>query len=279
MDKRESVKRSTIVTLLSFSALALCSCEKVVTIDLNQAQPQMVIEGVVTDEAGPDSVMLSKSGNYFEPSLYFPPVSHALVIISDELGNRDTLTETTAGTYKSSTLHGTSGRTYSLLVAAEGKVYSAVSSMPQRVAIDSMYAVRRVESDGDRGYDLYVLFRDPPEPGNYYRINAHVSNPLIPSDSIDGRRYRLYSDKLTNGNEASFRVRIRRAITAGDTVTIDLLSIDKATYDYFNTLNDILTSDRSPTSLSPANPNTNLDNGSLGYFAVYAIDTKRIVLR
>ena len=71
---------------------------------------------------------------------------------------------------------------------------------------------------------------------------------------------------------------MRNHFTTGDTVRVDLLSIDKASYDCFNTLNDILTSDRSPTSLAPANPNTNLTNGALGYFAAYSISSKMVVL-
>ena len=277
--KTISVVDRTIHTLLvGLLAAALCSCEKVINVDLNQAGPQMVIEGNITDQSGPYTVLLSRSGNYFEPSLYFPPVSNALVVISDDLGNRDTLREVASGKYQSSTLQGAAGRTYALAVTAEGNGYTATSSMPRKVTIDSMYAVRRVQSDGDRGYDVYVLFRDPPELGNYYRLNLRVNVALAP-DSIDGRRYRLYSDKLTNGNQAAFRMRIRRTVSVGDTVTVDLLSIDKATYDYYRTLNAILTSDRSPTSLSPANPNTNLTGGSLGYFSAYTVDTKNIILR
>src|SRR5512135_2176424 len=93
-------------------ALAHCSCEKVVTIDLNQSNPQMVIEGVVTDQKGPYAVFLSRTGDYFVPSLSFPPVSNALVIISDNLGDRDTLREVTSGRYISSTTEGVPGRTY-----------------------------------------------------------------------------------------------------------------------------------------------------------------------
>jgi hypothetical protein len=151
--------------------------------------------------------------------------------------------------------------------------------MPKKVLIDTLYSVVRNQSRGEGpGYDIYVAFKDPPEPGNYYRINA-TSSVVIPTDSIDGRRYRLYTDKLTNGNEMEERIRAGRLVVAGDTITIDLMSIDKAAYDYYNTLNDILMSDRAPTSLSPANPTTNINNGSLGHFAAYTIDTKRIVLK
>jgi hypothetical protein len=259
-------------------ALASFSCQKVISVDLNNANPQMVTEAIVTDGPGPYTVLLSRSGDYFTPSLYFPPVTHAFVTIADNLGVTDTLKETVSGTYHTSVLHGGQGRTYYLRVVAEGKEYDAISTMPPRVPIDTLVALHSRESDGDQVYNLYVLFKDPPEPGNYYRMNLRVNVPISP-DSIDGRRYHLYNDKLTNGNEAAVRIRMRNYFQPGDTVWVDLLSIDKASYDYFNTLNNILTSDRSPTSLAPANPNTNLTNGALGYFAAFSVDSKIIVLQ
>ena len=278
MMKTSSQDRVAAMLASLLLAVAVSSCQQVVNIDLNKANPQMVIEGIVSDQKNPPSVALSMSGNYFEPSLYFPPVTNASVFIADELGEVDTLKEVTSGNYQSARIQGTSGRTYSLRVLANGNEYDATSTMPQKVTIDSMFAVPRTESDGDHGYDLYVLFKDPPKMGNYYRLNIHVSVPISP-DSIDGRRYHLYSDKLTNGNEAVYRVRMRRFVSARDTVKVDLLCIDKSAYDYFNTLDDILTSDRAPTALAPANPNTNLSNGALGYFAAWTVDTKTMILK
>ena len=248
------------------------------SIDLNKADPHIVIEGIISDQPGPYVVKVSMTGNYFEPSLYFPPVTDAQIVLTDDNGQRDTLKESDQGTYLSTTLRGISGRTYSMSVVSKGKIYSASSFMPAKVLIDSIYAVARTGFRSEPGYDIYVLFKDPPEPGNYYRLNAK-SSTLIPADSIDGRRYRLYTDKLTNGNEMTERIRAGGQVQPGDTITLELLSIDKASYDYFSTLRDILSSDRSPTSLSPANPNTNLSNGSLGYFSAFAMDTKKIVLK
>ena len=253
-------------------------CEKVVSIDLNQADPHIVIEANVTDQPGPYSVMLSKSGNYFIDTLYFPPVLNALVVVTDDQGQRDTLHETIPGTYQSTTLAGIIGRTYQLKVVAEGEEYDAASSMPNKVVIDSIYALIRREARDQPGYDIYVFFKDPPELGNYYRINAR-SSAIIPADSIDGRRYRLYSDKLTNGNEMEERIRAGRNVQVGDTITVDLESIDWATYDYFNTLRDVLSSDRAVSSLAPANPNTNISNGSLGHFSAYTVDTRKVIIR
>ncbi len=258
--------------------LAANGCQKVVSIDLNNAAPHIVVEGIVTDQAQPDTVYVTKSGDYFTPSLDFPPVSHALVRIANDAGSVDTLKEVMPGEYVTNAAIGVPGRTYTLHVDAEGESYEAVSSMPPVVALDSLYVLPRREFDGDRGYDIYLLFKDPPEVANYYRIDFTVSPPL-PPDSIGGRRFRLYTDKLTNGNQEVVRIRVGRSVVAGDTVQISLLSIDKAAYDYFRTVNDILSSDRSATSLSPANPNTNLTNNALGYFAAYSSSTKSIVLK
>jgi hypothetical protein len=272
--------KKILFTLLLLIALGSFSCQKVVSIDLNAANPKLVIDANISDQAGPYNVILSKSGDYFEPTLTFPPVSNAKVIVSDDLGRIDTLKESvTAGIYKSSSIVGQPGRTYFLNVTAEGNNYSAVSIMPAKISIDSIYYIKRPNNrSGEPGYDIYVTFKDPPELGNYYRINVHAGY-LVPSDSVDGRRYRLYSDKLTNGNEMEERIRTGRLVVTGDTITVDLLSIDKATYDYFNTLRDILTSDGAATSLAPANPNTNLSNGALGYFAAYTMDRKTIILQ
>ena len=73
--------------------LTLNSCEKIVSIDLNKANPHVVIEGIVTDQPSPDSVVLSRSGDYFEASLTFPPVPNAAVTIADNAGTVDTLKE------------------------------------------------------------------------------------------------------------------------------------------------------------------------------------------
>ena len=271
-------ERWMIPILFVMISVTLNSCQKVISVDLNNANPHIVIEGVVSDQPGPYTVKISMTGDYFTPSLYFPPVTGAQVVITDDKGQRDSLKETAPGTYLSTSLVGIEGRTYAMSVMNQGTTYNASSYMPTKVLIDSLYAVARTGSSSEPGFYIYITFKDPTEIGNYYRLNLTTSAP-IPEDSIDGRRYRLYTDKLTNGNEMSERIRTTGNVHSGDTITVELISLDYASYEYFYTLNDVLISDRSPTSLSPANPNTNLSNGSLGYFSAFAMDTKKIVLK
>ena len=283
-------KYKRIIFLLPASSLLLlifgiASCQKVISVDLNQSSPQIVIEGLVNDQGGTDSVVINMTGDYFTPSLNFPPVTSATVVISDNAGNTDTLKEATAGTYYSAGPRGVPGRTYSLAVVADGKTYDAVSTMPQKVSIDSFYAELSNNPLGESGYDFFVTFKDPPQPGNYYRIIPHLNS--LPVDSISGGRGGIFitDDEFTNGNEITFRFGIRNGrsnnnfkVGPGDTVKVDLLSIDKATYEYLFTLRNIIAADQSPTSLSPANPNTNLTNGSLGYFSAYTMDSRELII-
>jgi hypothetical protein len=121
------------------------------------------------------------------------------------------------------------------------------------------------------------VFTDPPGTLNWYRFEALTRT--VAADSLNGRRFILFSDKYSNGLQTTFRIRVARDVLAGDTVTVRLHSIDKSTYDYYKTVNDILGSDRSPLSIAPANPNTNLTNGSLGYFAAFSTDSMKVILR
>ncbi|MGO9481605.1 MAG: DUF4249 domain-containing protein [Candidatus Kryptoniota bacterium] len=272
--------KSSKFVFASVLIFGISSCQKVVSVDLNQANPQIVIEGLVNDTGGIDSVTVNMTGDYFTPSLSFPPVANAMVVISDNAGETDTLNEVQSGVYYSSNPKGVSGSTYSLKVVANGKEYDAVSLMPQKVDIDSFYSVKTTNPfGGESSYEFYVTFRDPSQQGNYYRIVPHDN--AIPLDSLNGEGggIHIYDDEFINGNEVSYEFRIGGHVNAGDTVSVDLLCIDKNVYEYLSTLRTTIETDRSPTSLAPANPNTNLTNGALGYFSAYTIDTRAIIIK
>ena len=78
---------------------ALFSCTKVINVNLNNANPNIVIEGIVSDAPGPYQVKLTQTVNFSDPNI-FPPVTGAIVKITDSiLGVTDSLTEAVPGTY------------------------------------------------------------------------------------------------------------------------------------------------------------------------------------
>jgi hypothetical protein len=262
------------IFLALMTIFGLSDCEKVINVDLNEAAPHIVIEGLITDGLGPYTVTISKSGSYFnQPTL--PPVSGAMVIITDNYGTIDTVKEKTPGIYITSKTIGIPGLTYTVKVLSEGQEYDGSSTIHSHVNIDSLTLVKSESSRIDFGgnnqreshFELHCFFKDPPEK-NFYRIKS------IRNDSINTQSYRLYDDQYTNGEETELRV---ANASAGDTFRIELMSLDEQTYGYYRTLADLLHTNPVFGS-TPANPNTNLSNGALGYFGACAVSLKRIII-
>jgi hypothetical protein len=259
----------SILPLIVFSG-----CQKVINVDLNNAAPRIVIEGLVSDRRGPYVITITKSGSYFNQPV-LPAVSGAKVTITDNAGVSDTLRETDPGIYLTSKTRGIAGRTYTLKVLSENIEYQGTSTMSEHVDIDSLTLVRsdfqRIDFGGNNPnrirYEIHCFFSDPPQK-NFYRFK------VFKNDSINTQSYRLYDDQYTNGEETELRV---SGAEAGSTYRIELQSIDQATYGYYRTLADLIFSNPLFGS-TPANPNTNLSNGSLGYFGTAAVSTKTIVI-
>src|SRR5580700_5972353 len=130
--------KSGKAAFILFYCLSLCQCKRVIQINLNNAAPQLIIAGEVTNSPGPYLVKLSQTVNFSADNV-FPPVSGAMITITDSTAAlTDTLTETSAGQYSTHFLQGVPGDAYSLSVSILGKTYSALSVMPQPVTLDSV---------------------------------------------------------------------------------------------------------------------------------------------
>ena len=246
-------------------------CEKIINVDLVEAKPQLVIEGLITDGTGPYTVKLSKTGSYFNKAV-LPLVSKAVVVISDNQGAIDTLKESKPGIYLTSKIRGIPGRTYSLMVLSDKIKYTASSTMFSHVNIDLLKLEKSYSSGtglGDIGQaeirvEIICYFQDPLEK-NYYRT-------VVLNDSQADGNFKLYDDEYTNGKKTGLQVKRAKI---GDKINVELMSLDKSTFEYYRTLSDLLNSNPIFGS-TPVNPNTNLTNGALGFFGAFAISTKTI---
>src|ERR1700744_3955404 len=92
------------------------ACKKVIQVDLNNAAPQIVIVGNISDAPGPYRVQISSTVN-FSASNTFPPVSGATVSITDStIGQTEQLQESDPGVYLTHHVVGIHRHTYNLLV-------------------------------------------------------------------------------------------------------------------------------------------------------------------
>lgn len=248
-----------LVPLVVFLSI-LSSCKKVVQLNLNSSLPHIVIQGDIYDHVGPYTIQISRSVNFYDPSVY-PAVTGATVTISDNTGKSDQLTEASPGLYITSTIHGVPGRTYTLVVKTDGQTYTANSTMPVAVEISTIYFQRSLF-----GNNIFpaISFDDPANINNYYRLIYFINNKQQNDINVT-------DDKLNAGQTINYVIRpldTDNKLKTGDIITIWLETIDNGVYEYFRTAGR-----EGGQSASPANPTSNISNGALGYFNACSVRT------
>jgi hypothetical protein len=252
----------TFILIIIFS-----SCEKVVILDVKSASNKVVVQGNVFNGTGPYKIKLDYSVNYYSDN-NFPTLTGALVNISDNVGSNEILADLGNGNYQTNSIQGVPGRTYNLKIIANGNTYSSSGTMANPTAIDSFLLKPSFDrlTLAPNGYRVVCKFTDPLGVGNYYRLVISSNDTA----AIDSRNSRIVSDKYTDGQQIS--VTFRTKLIANDTVKIQLQSITKSIFDFYNTLTNAEGSVGASQFLSslPANPTNNISNGGLGYFSVYS---------
>lgn len=253
--------KTAVFIMIAMLSLVFSSCEKVISIDLNNSEPVIVIEAEITTVKEPYLVTVSESKNFDEDNT-FKGRPDAIITIKDlTSGVSEILLNRGGGAYQTSVLQGVMGHTYQLTVNLDGKTYAASSTIPPKaVKLEAVYA----EYFSLDSKDIFMVpqFTDPVGKGNYYRIRQYVNGEVIKGsfvrsdDATDGLRYNgqlFYSTNSKAGNPL---------IKPGDAMTAELQCVDKAVYDYFRTLRTTIDQD----AATPSNPLTNFSGGALGVF-------------
>lgn len=251
--------------------VSFISCEKEIDIQLDGVAKKYVIEGVVTDQEGGCQVLISQTKDFHEDNTRLT-VSDAVVAISDGSDTFD-LEETAPGTYTSNELVGIPGGTYYLSVKIDSEEYTARSTMPEVVRMDSLYISEEFLFDETEKLAT-VDFLDPAGVPNYYRFVLYVNDEKK-------RQIFAFNDDLTDGNPNAVRLYYltedeedEDKIRSGDLVRVEMLTTDEAVYKYFFSLANGATGDNN--AASPANPVSNLQGDALGYFSAHTFQSKEI---
>ncbi|HEY4148372.1 MAG TPA: DUF4249 domain-containing protein [Chitinophagaceae bacterium] len=261
----------TIKPVLLLFLLAVAGCKKVIHVDLNDVAPQIVITGDVTNATGPYIVNISKTVNFSESNV-FPPVQGAQVTITGTDGTHDNLAETTPGRY-ATTLSwlGKTGVSYTLTVVTGGQTYTATSTMPPQVPLDSV----SFQATTGLGRKLHLQavpnYQDPAGVSNYYQF----------TENINGQDYTkkvfASNDRLSDGKYTSRRLDTDTTLQVGDLLLVSMYCIDQGVYNYLSTLNN--ESDAGNfSSVTPANPTSNINNGALGYFSAHSTQSRQVIV-
>jgi hypothetical protein len=242
--------------------LFLMSCEEYIDLDLQAGDSQLVVEALVTDGPGPHKVSLSRTVPVDNTQLP-PKVTGATVVLSDDAGNSEVLTEGEDGDYLAYTIAGVEGRKYRLEIDFEGETYVAESILPGSGTLDSMsyqYFDKAIFVP-DTGY--YVSFYGQTVAGanHFYMGRLFVNDTLYEDDTFP---FLLFDSRFTGGNYINGWI-VPYRVSRGDSVLLEFSSITSEAYD-FNLSVLQQAGAGNPFGAPPANLKGNFSNGALGFF-------------
>lgn len=255
-----------LIYLFAGLSLILASCEKEIDIDLDASDQKIVIVGQVTNQDFQAQVKINRSVPFDEAS-DFPAVTDAVVTITERIGDVETtitLNQTEPGLYKSENPLGQPGASYTLRVEADGEIYEATSTMSDVVEMTDIYFDELFPGSQFAAFGFY----DQGGRKDFYKANLIINGERIPDIFIT-------DDTFTDGQlNAAILGGPDLDVETGDAVIVEVDHIDEANYNYWYSLSLNV----SESTAAPANPDTNLSNGALGYFSAFTRTTKEAIV-
>ncbi len=254
--------------LFIFSILLLqTSCEDVIELDLNTADPKLVIEASINWLKGTSGneqiIKLSLTAPYFDKEV--PPANGAKVVVTDQTNRTyNFIEEGATGIYKNTNFQPVINNVYELQIVYKDEIYVGTESFKSVVSLDY------IQQNNDAGFsgkdiELKAYYTDPADEQNFYFFEFKSSIPVLTSLSI-------YEDRYNNGNQI-FGYYSEEDLKAGDKVTIKNYGISERFYNYmFILLQQNNDSGGGPFETKPASVRgncvnqTNPQNFPLGYF-------------
>ncbi|MGB3607740.1 MAG: DUF4249 domain-containing protein [Psychroserpens sp.] len=247
--------------------LLLCSCEDVIEVDLNNAEPRLVIDASINwfknTTGNEQDIRLTLSAPYFNDEV--PPANEADVRIIN--GNNDIFVFTedgNSGIYRNNTFVPQIDDTYTIEITYQDELYRGIETLKSVVDIDF------VEQNDDGGFsgeetELKAFYTDPANVDNYYFFEFISDIPEIPDLEV-------YEDEFTDGNQI-FGFYTEEDLEPNDQVIIRNYGVSERFYEFmFILLQQNSTDGGGPFETQPATVRgncineTNPENYPLGYF-------------
>jgi hypothetical protein len=286
-DKSQKTRRYTIYMAVFFTILLNFSCVDDVSIKLKDSTPRLVVSGfLITQHHRQYQIInLSKSSNYSDTSSEHH-VNSAFVQIESNSGHKTYCPNIKSGQYFVF-IKLSQDSSYRLLIETkEGRKYETdFQKAPDSVKIDSIYFfdfdymqknafLFTDEANPTEKEKLYhaISFKDPKGTENYYTYRNYYNGGLFgnlenmtllgPKDILDGSTIKpeyLWFKEFTSRIETD--------------VTVEQISIDKASYQYYKQLKNLFEKAGTPFASPPSNPISNIRCTShkeevIGYFTI-----------
>ncbi|MCS6980880.1 MAG: DUF4249 domain-containing protein [Flavobacteriales bacterium] len=294
----KSMEATIRLFFLVVLTLLWSGCEKDITVELPQGEKKPVVDGRLFSGDYP-RVWITYTFPFFTPlqgiNIYDPnSIAQFLALDAEVTVSDGTVTEYLSLVldttyfppvfYMGDTIVGQPGRSYFLTIRLHGKTYTAVTTIPPIVALDSLRWKPEGQLDSLGPCNLY--FTDPPQYGNIYRLFCKrqgyvhyrpIFDPSVLDDqSFNGLRiefpfYRpdpknfvFYNSDTLTAQEQRERFYWKR----GDTIYVRFCTIDRPAYEFLRTFEESANTSGNPFS-NPSSVKSNIQGGAMGGWVGY----------
>lgn len=240
---------------LMIAMLFFTSCEELIEVDLNTADPRYVIEAELLNGIETQKIRVTQTVP-FDSNVPSKVIDHAEVQVWSSEGRVYNFYTIGQGYYQIDRLVPRSALEYRLSVRVDGEEFTATERMHDFVPVDSVGIVEETIFN-EINYSVLFKFNDPAEEENFYKYAVSVNEQPF-------RFLQVQSDKYNNGLYVTHQLMdYAKPFELGDTIVIRRQNISKPVFKYWNEIQMM-----NPGSAAPSNPTSNISNGALGYFSI-----------
>ncbi len=286
------IKKLFKILLLIIIAF-FASCEKDITVDLPKPEDKIVLEGIIENGQYP-YLYVTKNIAYFD-KVDTNTLMNMIVIDSNAVitVTHDNIIDTMHLTIDFNSfipikyqgnIKGEVGKTYKLKATILGKTYTATTTIPNLVPLDSIkFKLRYPDTPDDSTGFLWMYTTDPDTLGNYYRLFSKT----IGKDNVFVHPYNsVADDQYFNGQSVEYQVSRgynpatgvesdqtkedvpRWVFIKGETVILKFCTLDIKHYNFWYSIELQNAADGNPFA-SPVTVKTNIEGGALGVWGGY----------
>ena len=307
---KNSLSKALLLLILVISAIIINACISQFVPEVTEDRNLLVVEGLITDQPGQNSIKLSASMP-LGLSSSANPLTGCTVSVSDDLGNFSNLVEKENGVYSPDpSFQGVVGRYYTLHISTnESHHYLHYQSAPVLLKpvppIDSLFYDRRVLTElspdwpTGEGCQIFLNTHDPSNNCQYFKWKYvetwEMSLPYIVQNKIcwvSNKSEEINIKNTTSLSEVRIsKVPIKLVTNESDrlkikySILVNQYSLNEDEYIYWEELKNVDVNVGDLYDIIPASIPSNIrcienpTENVLGYFSVSAVKSKRIFIK
>ncbi|WP_348798520.1 DUF4249 family protein [Flavobacterium adhaerens] len=276
----KNIKQYIILLIIS---LTYISCEDVVEVDLETAQPKLVIDASIKWQkettGNNQQIKLTTSTDYYANTI---PVATGATVTISNISLATPLTyifveDGQTGLYNCNNFAPVIGDTYELTIVYKGETYTSTSIFTASPVLDKIEQTLKPGIEGKDVYEIKFYFQDNGTEDNFYLVGSKNSKIVYPE-------YGVMTDEFSQGN-LMFAYYRDENIEKGDVMLFSVQGITEKYANYMNKLLNIAGTDGgNPFATAPSTlrgnivNQTNPDNFPFGYFQLSEIDSENYTI-